>query len=202
MGKVFDSYETRKVAALASQIAGEGYTAVGCYYFNHSQIKDLLTYPLARTIAQHLYLFSIYENGSPTTDQYFSASKGFFDGKIAVMCAQNAHQPKDSCVYATCDYDAPESALPAIKVYLAAFRKELIAAGYKVGIYGSGLVCRACKEAGLVEYTFLSQSTGFPGYQEWLPYADIIQGPEIHLLGLDIDTGTTKPTGAGGWKPA
>jgi len=49
---------------------------------------------------------------------------------------------------------------------------------YSVGAYGSGAVCAALKQAGLVRYTWLSQPTGWQGSQSYQDWA-IRQGPLV-----------------------
>ena len=38
---------------------------------------------------------------------------------------------------------------------------------YKIGVYGSGLVCQGLLAAGLCSYTWLTNSTGFQGYKQF-----------------------------------
>lgn len=200
MNKAFDTYRADLVAQKAAEIKAEGISAVGLYYFASSAFKRLLTRDLARQIsAAGLYLFSVWENGFPTTGGYFTQSRGAYDGARAAACALSAGQPSGTPIYFAVDYDASVSDLAGITAYFTALKPLLKADGYLAGVYGSGLVCRHLDDAGLVEKTWLSQSRGFSGYEGWLAHADIVQGPSQQLLGMDVDTDTTTGS-AGGWQ--
>lgn len=55
--------------------------------------------------------------------------------------------------------------LPAVERYFRAV-KSGINGKYKIGVYGSGMVCKHLRAKGLVEYCWLAMSTGWPGYKE------------------------------------
>ena len=200
MPKAFDTYQAQHVAACAAQIKAAGYTSCGLYYFESSAFKQLLTREVAEALTEAgLYVFAVYENGRPTNGGYFDAARGRYDGQVAAEKALAAGQPAGTPVYFAVDYDASQGDLLGIAAYFEALRPALQADGYQAGVYGSGLVCRHLTEAGLVEKTWLSQSRGFQGYHEFLPHADILQGPSTHLFGMDVDTDETNGN-AGGWQ--
>jgi cytoskeletal protein RodZ len=58
---------------------------------------------------------------------------------------------------------------------------------YKIGVYGSGAVCQAMKQAGLAQYTWLTNSTAWAGtlnYDDW----NIRQGGHFSVLSFDHDS--------------
>jgi Domain of unknown function (DUF1906) len=55
--------------------------------------------------------------------------------------------------------------LPAVERYFRAVKANLNGK-YKVGVYGSGLVCKHIMAKGLADYCWLAMSTGWPGYKE------------------------------------
>jgi hypothetical protein len=121
-----------------------------------------------------------------------------------------AKQPADgkSALFYTVDYDATQSDIDnAILPYAQAFHSTMgklcSMAGtpnYLLGVYGNGLVCKALMEAGLVHFSWLSESTGFGGYQMWLPHADIIQIEATTMFGIDVDTNFRRSAEVGAWK--
>lgn len=200
MGKALDTYDMSGAVANAAVLVRDGFQSIGGYYFHSSAFKQLLTRDVARKLsAAGLYVFSVWEDGQPTHGSYFSTIKGQIDGARAAACALEAGQPTGTPIYAAYDYDAAPGDLPGIDAYAEAFRAALTSHGYTAGCYASGLVCRRLKAAGLVEKTWLTQSTGFAGHADWLPQADIVQGPSCVLHGIDIDTDITNGN-AGGWK--
>lgn len=199
MSKGFDCFRPDEVARDATTLAKNGYGFAAVYLFASSAFKRALTKPLAQEISKSLYLVSVWENGFPTTWGYFSQSRGHQDGQIAVHEAINVGQPAGSCIYFAVDYDAGAHELAAISAYFTEAQKQAKEAGYVAGVYGSGLVCQHLKDAGLVSKTWLAQSTGFAGFHHWKPKADIVQGPEYHLMNMDADADTSSGA-AGGWK--
>lgn len=202
--KAFDAYGAAAVAARAGEIAAAGYGAVGLYYFRRSGFKQLLTREVARAVTDAgLSLFSVYENGAPTSAGYFTVDRGNADAHAAEIRAADAGQPGDSAIYFAVDYDAAPGDLPAIAAYFREVGRVLrvLESLYRVSVYGSGLVCAHLLGAGLVTHTWLSQSTGFRGYAAFAPRANIVQGKVAHLFGLDVDMDTVRES-AGAWRLA
>lgn len=199
----FDAQDADGVAANIADIAVSGMKAIGLYYFAHSGVKTLLTRSVAETVAAHgLSLWSVYENGQPVDAPYFTVQTANLDAHTANARAVAAGQPADTPLYCAVDYDTDPSDLPAITAYFTEFRRVLgvLGSGYHAGVYGSGLVCRHLSELGLISHTWLSQSTGFAEFDSWKPHANIVQGVERNIFGLDVDLDTLT-TNAGTWVP-
>ena len=62
----------------------------------------------------------------------------------------------------------------------------LSAAGYSLGVYGSSLVCKKLKEAGIVSKTWLSMSTGW-GYNTNFNDWNMHQTIEVTFGGIVFD---------------
>lgn len=114
-----------------------------------------------------------YEKGNPTTETWFSVEQGITDGNLCVQYASAlALNPAETIFVAIdCDVD-PQVIMP----YMIKWHGIVKAAGYEVGVYGSGAVCAAVKAAGYCSATWLAQSTGWQAYDAWKPSADVIQG--------------------------
>lgn len=198
--KALDTYKVQEVVANAARLVAAGYTAVGLYLFRSSAFKQKLTRAAALAISKAgLYIFTVWENGQPTTAEYFSALRGDSDAVYAIEEAEAIGQPKDTPIYFAVDYDAKEADLAYITAYFRQVRPKVVAAGYKVGAYGSGMVLAHLASLGLIQYSWLSQSKGFAGYQAWKAKANIVQGASTTILGMDVDTDTINGN-AGGWK--
>ncbi len=113
--------------------------------------------------------------------EYFSAEQGLADGEYAYKYATEIRQPEDSAIYFAVDFDASQTLFSQrIAPYFDGLSRSFAASTngpvYSVGVYGSGAVCAALKQAGLARFGWLSQSSGWQGsqrYQDW----DIRQGP-------------------------
>jgi hypothetical protein len=168
------------------------------YYFANSQFKKLLTENEAHHLGSlGIIVGSVFENGAPTTDGYFLIDGiGKSNAEVALGCAARAGQPKGSAIYFAADGDV----LPAsVHRYFTEVHNALTAAGYLVGVYGSGNVCKAVLGWGLCHYTWLAQSKRWMGYEAWLPHANIVQHEKSTLVGLDIDWDVSLTDSFGGW---
>lgn len=135
----------------------------------------------------------VHEGWGGVEGKGISAADGDRDGHYCVGKARQLGAPKDACVYFACDQDFTRSQIAMWVIpYFKTIRAAFAGSGYRVGVYGSGLVCQSVKNAGLADSTWLAQSKGWVGYQEWLLHADMVQGPEQKLDGLEVDTDTAQ----------
>ena len=166
----------------AKNIVAAGYQAVGVYLRSDrcslAMITELQTAGLG--------VWSIYEKGYPTSDDYFSAAQGTIDGQAAATFAQSIGQPTGTQIYATVDYDPDDSDANGptingpISDYMRAFQNAITPVGYVASVYASGRACRILLANGLATTGWLTQSTGFAEYNEFKPKAGIVQLPQIN----------------------
>lgn len=146
--------------------------------------------PLAMVQGLHsvgIKLWSIWEEGDPITPSYFTASKGKEDGLNASWYAEKIFQPAGTALFACFDYD---SKVDEVLAYAEAFHASVRQNGYLMGAYGNGVTLQYLLDHGFAHYTMLSQSTGFTGYEEFKPKADIVQGVGVTVDGLNCDWDT------------
>ena len=133
----------------------------------------------------------------------FSQPIGIAAGRKAYRHAKdNIGQPAGSVVYFSVDFDASDddinnSVAPYFKGVKQAFAEESGNANdYRVGVYGSGLVCDTLAEAGLIDLKWLAMSRGFRGTRESLTagrYHLAQQAPEATLCGIGVDFNIANP---------
>ena len=105
-----------------------------------------------------------------TTRRSSTRSLGTSQAEQALACARDVGQPQGSAIYFAVDFDCtPSSFSREITPYFHAISAVFAAQGfpYKIGVYGSGLVCHGLLAAGLCSYTWLTNSTGFQGYKQF-----------------------------------
>jgi hypothetical protein len=133
----------------------------------------------------------------------FTELKGYSAGRHAYRYAHDhIGQPAGSGIYFSVDFDADISALstnvePYFKGVKRAFDEESEGKPqYRIGTYGSGLVCSSLSDSGLIELKWLAMSRGFQGTKEALQsgnYHLTQRAPEAILCGLDVDFNDANP---------
>lgn len=134
----------------------------------------------------------------------FSFDQGHQTGTTAFDWAKNTiGQPLNSAIYFAVDYNAPDAdiqnnIIPFFKGVHQAFN-ELSANSieYKVGAYGSGLVCNTLKDQSLSDYRWLSDSSSFHGTKEALENGTYEMNqiyPPGKVCGLDVDYNLKNPS--------
>jgi hypothetical protein len=205
MGKGLDT--TVNCHSLAASIKEAGYDFVCRYYNRNNPGKNLTREEAAALSRAGLHVVAVWENGYPTSPDYFSYEAGKKDGHDAHRYAHSIGQPANTPIYFTVDYDASEADLSGVvskymSGVLDAFREEEIAAGthYDVGIYGSGQTCGhmldAFRGAGGIRYAWLAESRGWRGYQTFSDW-NIKQLTGATVAGIPVDTNVTNGNGGG-----
>jgi hypothetical protein len=100
-------------------------------------------------------------------DQFasFSALRGGLDAERSFALAKENSQPKGSTIYF--GVDGPWKELANIMGYFGEVYARLARTGYRVGVYGSGLVCNALLTSGLAETCWLAAPTRWPEYHAY-----------------------------------
>lgn len=101
-----------------------------------------------------------HNNSSPAT---FTQARGIADATRSLVLASEWSQPKGSAIYYGVDFEPSAIQLKDVIIYATNFASVVRSAGYKVGAYGSGDTLTTLKSTGLVDYTWVSQSSGFSG---------------------------------------
>jgi hypothetical protein len=135
----------------------------------------------------------VHEGWGGVRSKGISAADGDRDGRYCRAEAPALGAPKGACVYFACDQDFMPAQIAATVIpYFRAIRAAFAGSGFRVGVYGSGAVCAAVIGSGLADLSWEAQSRGWMNYAAWLAKADMIQGAEQVLAGLDVDTDTAR----------
>jgi Domain of unknown function (DUF1906) len=177
-----------------------GVAFVARYYTNLERTRNpakVLTPREAHDLCQAGFLLVVVWElfAIPT---YFTPLQGQADGEYAYRYANEIiRQPENSAIYFAVDFDATQAQFVQLVVpYFRGIVEGFAGASagrpvFSVGVYGSGAVCGALKQAGLVRYSWLSQSSGWQGsssYEDW----DIRQGPLISHPPFEFDEDSAK----------
>ncbi len=147
------------------------------YYSETTQIPTkVITRLEAETLSElGIKIGAVYQDRQNRASD-FSRAAGVKDGHYAFAYAQSLGQPLNTGIFFAVDYDASEADLMVrISNYFQGVSVAFAQAAqggnsYRIGVYGSGLTCRLLKSGGLVELTWLAQSSGWREsgqYQDW-----------------------------------
>ena len=95
----------------------------------------------------------------------FTAPRGHQDAERSLALAGENSQPPGSAIYF--GVDGPWQTayeLANIADYFRGLRARLAGFGYRIGVYGSGLVCNMLLSTGLAELCWLGAPTSWPDY--------------------------------------
>lgn len=120
-----------------------------------------------------------------------NAPDGKRDAEFCVAHAATVGAPDGACIYFAVDTDASAAEIQRLVVpYFQAIAAVLTDDGpYRIGVYGSGAVCRAVED--LVDLTWLSCSLGWTDSRDYLveappPWALRQHTPQV-IAGIDAD---------------
>jgi hypothetical protein len=166
---------------------------VARYYRSPTSHFPTLSASEARLLSSSgLSIVAVWKSAS-NHPAYFSRLAGVDDFTSAYHQAHTIGQPAGSCIYFAVDYDASgQDIVGPIDEYFRGIAAGFAAAGgdgpdYKVGVYGSGAVCRALNQAGLAQYAWLVISRGWAGYNA-LNAWHIRQGKALPGLSFNHDS--------------
>lgn len=179
--------------------AGVGFAAG---YYSYNDAKNLTPEGARSLTAAGIAIVSIFEAAG---DKYanFTEAQGHADALQAMKLAQACQQPGGSGLYFAVDFDATATQLlGGINDYFKAI-KAVIPAQYRIGAYGSGLVCESLSQWGLVELRWLGGATGWRGSHGY-DRAHIRQGQpgDPYNLGLTVDPDVAIDGDFGQWQVA
>ena len=187
-------------------LVGKGYSFVGRYIdYLKGAHNDLTEKEVGLICNAGLEIVSLYQPKGMNSSTHYSASQGKSDVIEALELARYLRQPKNTAIYFCVDFDPLESVvrsniLPYFEaVYQAIIDKEGNPEGYRMGVYGSGLVCSSVEKNKSSVYTMLANATAWQGsssYTQW----NIKQKLPISVGGIDVDPCESSSSGTGGWR--
>jgi hypothetical protein len=189
MAKGFDTEANCSHAA--TKIKAAGYDFVG-RYLSRNTAKAIGAAEAHAVTTAGLGVVLVYEDG-PTAVGYFSPDRGTSDGLRAAHQASLISAPAGTTIYFAVDYDAAEADLaaaiiPYFQAVAASFQSAVAQNDpqYRIGAYGSGMVCTALARAGLANQGWLSCSRGWQGYAAYTSWS-IRQSVPAKICGLSVD---------------
>jgi Domain of unknown function (DUF1906) len=120
----------------------------------------------------------------------FTSLRGRQDAERSLALANENSQLKGSAIYFGVDGPWKSSyELADIFSYFQEVKTRLMRAGYRIGVYGSGLVCNALLRTGLAELCWLAAPTSWPEFHDYYPTKQwrLVQLPTTQCGGRAVD---------------
>jgi Domain of unknown function (DUF1906)/Bacterial SH3 domain len=184
---------TAKLPALSEK----GVTAILRYYarFTKQKEKRLIRSEAEAILAAGMSVAVVHQAAGDHASA-FSHESGVADATYSLNYATKViGQPQGTAIYFGVDFDAKEPVVSKhIVPYFEAVNKVL-APQYKIGVYGDGVTLQTLLDKGLVSFTWISQSTGFPGTKQFKNSNKwtLFQHLPSHVAGLDVDVDDLNP---------
>lgn len=175
----------------AAGIAAAGMKFVVRYY-SRFPVKAMNRAEALALSAAGLQLAAVYQDANDDI-RFFSADQGRQAATRALAQAAAVGQPAGSAIYFAADFNPSVEEVngPMADHYRAV--TEVFAAApvrYAVGVYGSGMACRMIRDAGLAQFTWVSNSGSFRESDTFRAEAHMVQvAPSRTIFGgqLSID---------------
>jgi hypothetical protein len=120
----------------------------------------------------------------------FTPSRGRRDAEQALKLARENLQPRGSAIYFGVDggWQLPEQ-IEKVRSYFREAKIRIQNAGYRIGAYGSGLVCSTLLTEELAELCWLSNAMAWPGSTDFLQTErwSLRQYPAVDCGGRNVD---------------
>lgn len=172
MHKVIDS--PWQMGQYAAELKASGVETIIRYY-NHTNSTVLPQKRIEKDeydqiLAAGLSLAVVFQQrgGAKGNIQDLNAASGARDGARALELAKAYGQPKNSAIYFAVDHDyvAPKDIASIVDYFKAA--AAALKGSYRVGVYGSGMVGAAVRDAGAATFIWLAAAKGWAGTKDML----------------------------------
>jgi hypothetical protein len=191
-----------RTTAKLSSLADHGVTAIIRYYARFTQQPEKrLIRSEAEAILNAGMSIAVVHQAAGDRASAFSHDSGIADATHARNYgAKVIGQPEGSAIYFGVDFDADQSDVNnRVVPYFQAVRSVLQSSDqlpkYKVGVYGDGVALKTLLDGGFVEFTWISQSVGFPGSRQFKSSNrwTLFQHLPSKVDGLDLDVDDLNP---------
>jgi hypothetical protein len=205
--KGFDCFDTVRLG-MPEQLRALGYSFFARYFrrgapHGGGRGNGLTREEAARLFDAGFWALALFQNSS-NAFAYFTKENAELDAAAALAAALVHGVPAETAIYVAADYNAAPTELQRIADYFKVINEAFHKVGYKVGVYGSGLVCRELRDLRLAQKTWLANAKGWFGYREFLGKQDVLQVSHPFTLpfGLTVDNDECgSPADAGLWRP-
>lgn len=136
-------------------------------YYAKQQSWKTLTKVEAETLCDNGFrILPVYQDYGRKASN-FSSSRGRQHAKNALRFVDYIGQPKGTTIFFACDADFTSSDIKKSIVPYFKVINDSLGNDFRIGVYGSGLVCQILLDEGLVEVPWLTMSRAFRGTKDF-----------------------------------
>lgn len=186
------------VASRVSALRNLGINTV-IRYINPIWVSNEKTIKLAEAQAiafVGLRLGLVCEGYGGTQGKGVDRPSGDRDGEFCRDYMAKLGAPEGAATYFAVDVDASSTYIKNNVIpYFQEIAKDFAGSKYRVGVYGCGAVCKAVKDAGFAQLTWLSNAMGWNGSRDYKSSGrwNILQHLPANIAGLDTDPNEGNP---------
>ena len=213
------------------KLKGAGINTVIRYYdwVNETLPGKTLSLREVKLVAKlDMSLAVVFQHNNDCLCTFMAKGRGTRDAQRALELARSFSQPSGSAIYFGVDgIDAQyltllsRTGLPAgepqarkliqafVRPYFEEIARVLKSSGYRVGVYGSGLVCAHLLDEKLAQLCWLANATSWPGYEAFEPSRRWVLKQHLPTrksdcfgTEVDLNTGNGSTGDFGQWKPS
>jgi len=187
--------------------------------------KTLTTRELRLIAKLDMRVAVVFQHHNDCLCTFMTKGRGTKDARRALELARSFSQPAGSAIYFGVDgVDAQflsllrGTGMPSgepearkfvqrfVRPYFEEVTQTMKASGYKIGVYGSGLVCAQLLEAKLADYCWLANATSWPGYADfeatkrWV-LKQHLPTRKAQCFGVEVDLNSSNAVDFGQWRP-
>jgi len=165
-------------------------------YFARSMSSKVIRKSEFKALQDMGFRIGIVYEGAGDHLSAFSSEMGYRDALFSVSYGSDLGVPAGACIYFAVDFDASLTQIRNnIIPYFLGVNKAFEGKGYKVGVYGSGNVCRIISDQGLAAYTWVSCSYGWSGTRDYIASNkwNLLQKLPQNTAGIDTDPNFSNP---------
>jgi Domain of unknown function (DUF1906) len=126
----------------------------------------------------------------------FTVERGRIDAERSLALARENGQSENSAIYFGVDGGwESNTEVAAIKGYFSAASPLVTDGGFRIGVYGSGRICKEIISSGLASICWLANATGWPDYRSYYSSNawSLAQQVPVDCVGKQVDFNIGNP---------
>jgi hypothetical protein len=141
------------------------------YFDDNGRTKTMYKQERDAITKSNISVAVVFQHCNSSTVKFEDDTVGYADATRALDLAKENAQPSGSPIYFGVDFDPKEGRytealnietnIANVERYFTQIAEKFTGSGYRVGVYGSGIICDVLQKGNIAELCWLSQSSRF-----------------------------------------